>query len=215
MKRVLDVVLKNGLFALVVVSLIFSGLNFWQARGSSREIGGIKTDINGLKARLDVLEKPKPIVAESPQQIQVEPKEKNLELATIGKGEGIEHALIRQLADDPENFGFDGDVNNSEEVKLWAGNEAHSLAIEAGYYDQKFGGEIRVKVSDKIAYVIQKDDNGNVEVAQYVKDDNGNFPDTPQSIQKIALDYSQATFLAYGGDGSKLPSYEYFFAEGV
>jgi len=49
--------------------------------------------------------------------------------AVINKGEGIEHALRRQLENMPEKFGFHGDVRNHAAVHAWSGGEAHRVAL--------------------------------------------------------------------------------------
>lgn len=51
-----------------------------------------------------------------------------INLATIHEGEGIEHALIRQLEQDPSAHGFKGNISDVEAVKNWAGSEAHRIA---------------------------------------------------------------------------------------
>ncbi len=82
-----------------------------------------------------------------------------LDKATIGKGEGIEHALIRQLKSNPTLFGFKGDVNDLKAVEAWAEKYAHELAIKNGFVDPKTGVETRVFwfKDHKIAYLLQPD----------------------------------------------------------
>lgn len=81
------------------------------------------------------------------------------EISTIQKEEGIEHALIRQLNDNPQKFGFDGDINNKTELKIWANNEAHRLAIKSGYVDSKTGTETWIRGGkEKPIFVILQDD---------------------------------------------------------
>ncbi|MEK7569260.1 MAG: hypothetical protein AAB497_04105 [Patescibacteria group bacterium] len=115
------------------------------------------------------------------------------ESSIIQKGEGIEHAFIRQLSDKPEKFGFTGDSKNDEAVMEWAGGEAHRIAIKAGYVDMETGDEIRVggKGGDA-AYEIVKDSNGNFKVNEYLKDDQGNFKG--QEINEVAKDFKSAQF---------------------
>lgn len=95
------------------------------------------------------------------------PSDAQMQLAIVHKGEGVESALIRQFAADPVQYGFSGKQDDAAAVNQWANHQAHLLAIKAGYYDWKFGAEIRVRAPDKMAYVIQKDDRGNLEVVEY------------------------------------------------
>lgn len=67
---------------------------------------------------------------------------KTMELATVGKGQGIEHALKRQLQ---QLFGYDSEQ---------AGIEAHKIAMQEGYFKN---GETRVAIPDRAAYVLEKD----------------------------------------------------------
>lgn len=73
------------------------------------------------------------------------------ELARIGKGEGITHALARQIEnwapDQLESVGFTGDPDNMEAVRRFAVNHAKALAVKEGYIDLEKGQEIWVKES--------------------------------------------------------------------
>ena len=89
------------------------------------------------------------------QQPPVEPKPDSM--AIIGKGEGAEHPIIRQLIHDPKKFGFKGDVNNADEISKWAGPQAHRIALENGIVKMNPDGtmtEIRTGVADRIAVSI-------------------------------------------------------------
>ncbi|MEK7088744.1 MAG: hypothetical protein AAB913_01280 [Patescibacteria group bacterium] len=82
--------------------------------------------------------------------------------ATIHKGEGIEHAFIRQIEHNPElaqKLGFNG---KPEELHAFAQHEAHIVAIKEGYVDNT-GNEVRVAEADKVAYEI-KIENGHIVV---------------------------------------------------
>lgn len=80
-------------------------------------------------------------------------------LAIIQKGEGIEHALIRQLTDEPKKFGFQGDINNKAEIKIWADGESHRIAIKNEYVNQETGQETWIRESKgKPTFVILQDD---------------------------------------------------------
>ncbi|MEK7635018.1 MAG: hypothetical protein AAB446_01125 [Patescibacteria group bacterium] len=149
------------------------------------------------------------------QKAKVESKEdflvKKINLATVGKGEGIEHAFIRQLIANPAQFGFEGYVSNTVLVKKWAQKEAHKIAICAGFFDWKFGGEIRVRKSDTVAYVLSRNTSG-ISVEEFVKGDNG-FSQYAQDIQEITDSYTQAKFLAHEDEAGNFvasSSYEYF-----
>ncbi|MEN9582143.1 MAG: hypothetical protein RL641_97, partial [Candidatus Parcubacteria bacterium] len=69
--------------------------------------------------------------------------------AYIQKGEGIEHALRRQIEHNPDiakELGWDGKGGDAG-LHKFSGNAAHKLAIEEGYVDPKTGNEVRVKYS--------------------------------------------------------------------
>ncbi|MFA5124877.1 MAG: hypothetical protein WC473_03620 [Patescibacteria group bacterium] len=72
------------------------------------------------------------------------PPKEQLGLATIGKGEGIEHALHRQLEANAKELGYAGDLENKNALHHWAGMRAHQIAIDEHYVDPKTGAEIRV-----------------------------------------------------------------------
>ncbi len=83
-----------------------------------------------------------------------------LELATIRKGEGVEHALRRQLEADPKNFGFTGDPADREVLHHWSGVRAHEIALEKDFVKPD-GTEIRVFHNEKnpVAVILSgKDD---------------------------------------------------------
>lgn len=100
-----------------------------------------------------------------------------LDLATIHKGEGITHALSRQLMNNPEDFGFNGDTNDASALKKWAIAESYNIAVKAGYVDTETGKEIRVGTSgvDRAAYVLGKDSTGNLKIVEQLKGDDGKF----------------------------------------
>jgi hypothetical protein len=143
--------------------------------------------------------------AQAPVKAEVKGVSQNelIDLATIKKGEGVEHALIRQLKANPQEFGFKGDINNEAAVTRWAGNEAHKIAIRAGYIDVKTGAEIRVgtKGIGKAAYILEKDQAGKITVQEYFKKDK-DFG--LQETHELAKDYQSAKF-----EGSDKEPYEY------
>ncbi|MBU4369582.1 hypothetical protein KKG58_02350, partial [Patescibacteria group bacterium] len=92
---------------------------------------------------------PVPVAPEQP----ISPED--LVAATVGKGEGPEHAFIRQLMKDPESFGYEGDANDPSAIEDWAGKTAHRIALDQGIVKTGEGGaieEIRTKIADKVAY---------------------------------------------------------------
>ena len=151
----------------------------------------------------------------------------------VGKGEGIEHPLIRQLVADPSivdgqqvvcgkkeiSLEFDGDTDDKAAVKHWAGRVAHLITTcGIGKVDSKFGGEIRVSAANTVAYVIEKDDAGALSVAEYKvpPDSDSKSDDNVTGTQAATHDVvttGPATFLGVDGDGKKLtlPSYEYLY----
>lgn len=88
--------------------------------------------------------------------------------AVVGKGEGIEHALRRQI-EDPEwaqKLGFKGDINNPEELHEFSGKMAHRIALDKGYVDSTTGEEIRVKTEGTIAYQLYDAGDGKIGVEE-------------------------------------------------
>lgn len=109
--------------------------------------------------------------AEAQAQAQAEELQRRLKLATIRKGEGVEHAFIRQLIDDPnimdgvkiwigkKEYDLEFAGGDDEAVKKWARSTAHLLAIFTGYIDRKTGRQIMVKRPNEIAYLVDVDEN--------------------------------------------------------
>ncbi len=85
--------------------------------------------------------------------------EKMKELATIRKGEGIIHGLLRQLENDPAARGYTGDLNNQVAVHRWAQHEAYALAVKNNFIDSKTGAEVRVFDSKDPSVYLLKQDN--------------------------------------------------------
>ncbi|MFH1427571.1 MAG: hypothetical protein ABIG60_03515 [Patescibacteria group bacterium] len=129
--------------------------------------------------------------------------EKTIEIpkeAFIHKGEGIEHALIRQLKAHPDEYGYKGDVHDAGAIKDWAGQEAHRLAIRSGYVDKITGEEVRIgtKGINTAAYVIEKNKQGDLVVHEYFKDEHDKFT--------LTETHEQGT--EFEGKG-KIENYEY------
>ena len=146
-------------------------------------------------------------------------------LATVHQGEGIEHALIRQLTADPANYGFTGKKDDEKAVKQWAGRQAHLLAIKAGYVDWKFGAEVRVKTANTTAYLIQKNADDSLQIAEgTVTSPPGPATTAPDSattqLSSIGASHTVVTTIAtahfIGASASTgtilpVPVYEYVF----
>ncbi len=85
------------------------------------------------------------------------PSHEVLQDAVVHKGQGVEHALIRQLVHDPATHGYDGDTNDTAAVKSWAGKEAHRIALDSRNAYVTENAETRVRFADKYAYVLNND----------------------------------------------------------
>lgn len=110
---------------------------------------------------------PPPLV---PPASQVQPVD--FKIAGVHKGEGEEHAFIRELIADPSRadhtkWEYKGDRHDTRAVKEWAGHTAAVIAIGIGHKNWKFGEEARVIKPDSIAFDIKNDGKGNLTVVQY------------------------------------------------
>ena len=103
-----------------------------------------------------------PPAAAKVEQADLMPQKEQLALATIGKGEGIEHALHRQLEANAKELGYAGDLENKSALHHWAGMRAHQIAVAEHYVDPKTGAEVRVS-------------GAGIGHAQYILDDNGHI----------------------------------------
>jgi hypothetical protein len=78
--------------------------------------------------------------------------------ATVHKGQGVEHAFIRQIEHNPklaQELGFKGDVNNAKALHKFAGQQAHKIALENNK------ANLRISKADKVSYKITGvDDKG-------------------------------------------------------
>lgn len=153
------------------------------------------------------------------------PSASQLELAFVAKhsGKGIEWAFIRQLVADPGSWGFTGNQDDAKAVKQWAGHEAAVICYKSGYCEWKFGAE--VQTYGGVAYVLQKDVDGKIQVAEYPIDapptaatstttTNSNNSNTRLPAAIHALSASVAASQFFGASpvtGNKLPvpHYEY------
>jgi len=120
-------------------------------------------------------------------------------LATIREGEGVTHVLSRQLAENPVDFGFTGNLNDANEVKEWSITKAFDIAEKTGYADTATGLETRVASDgiDNVAYVLQKGPDGTFNVVEQLKGDDGIFriQDINNSA-KNAYEYQHGTNFA-------------------
>ena len=71
--------------------------------------------------------------------------------ATVKEGEGIIHAIARQLQTENQNL-------TPKEARI----EASKLAVKFGYIDQTTGNDVRVKYADKVAYQVEFNNQGEV-----------------------------------------------------
>lgn len=193
---------KHAVTALTVETLAFSIYKLWENLPSIMETANeylgeqfttegsdIPTEYQEGK-RFPMGERPEEILAPAPVSGKLGEVEESF---IVQKGEGIEHAFIRQLSDDPEKFGFAGDSKDDEAVMDWAGKEAHRIAIKAGYVDLETGNEVRVggKGGD-IAYELAKDSSGSFKINEYIKDSEGNFKGI--ETNEVAKDLESAQF---------------------
>ncbi len=107
------------------------------------------------------------ISKENISSVKTSSSSSNLDLATIRKGEGIEHALKRQLLNDPQKFGWD----QKTDLNTWANKTAHLIAIKNGYVNPLTGEEVRVfdmnfKGQQNPAYLLEVE-NGQFKVKEY------------------------------------------------
>lgn len=132
------------------------------------------------------------------------PAEEDSSKSVIKKGEGVEHALIRQILANPYVWGYTGSsLKNRAAVRKWAGSEAHRLAIRTGYVDYATGKEIRVKTG---AVYLLWEDGGEVSVSEYASIKDYQKPNTkPTETNVAAASLREAKF------ATVVQSYEYVF----
>ena len=105
-------------------------------------------------------------------------------LAVIAKGEGVEHALRRQIEGDEaiaKSLGWDG----KEDLHKFSGNAAHVLAIKEGYVDPQTGQERWVieNKGNQIAYETKIEADGSVGIHEYY-----------DGVEKDTADFASDTF---------------------
>lgn len=91
-----------------------------------------------------------------------------MKLATIGKGEGVTHALMRQLKMNPSEFGYS--PKSGVDLDKWAMLKSRDIAIENGYI-RPDGSEVRVFDLGKgknPAYLLDRDAGGRFHVREFL-----------------------------------------------
>ncbi len=81
--------------------------------------------------------------------------EKPIDASIVQKGQGVEHAFIKQIEANPElakELGFKG--GNAKALHIFAQNQAHEIALKTGYVDNA-GNEIRVMKGGEVAYELK------------------------------------------------------------
>jgi hypothetical protein len=173
----------------------------------------LRKSVVGLLATLAAKSAP-PAPTSSATSVAQQALKDQLTLTTSWWGEGVEHALIRQMRADPKKYGFDGDVANQAAVAKWVRNQVQIWATDAGYVDWKFGAEIRVRHPGEVAFLLRRAADGRWYIDEYKAVAPGQgFGDSPKSVNSriIAPSIAQSQFLGWPDMVKKhpLPSYEY------
>lgn len=142
-----DVVIILSVFVIALSTFAIIGVSRLNA-ASQKQIKEEVKEVSSVSSQ----EKKEVIVADvqplpTPTE-SVEPAATVKEEAIVKDGEGIEHALIRQLR-----------VANPERGKKWAQKRAHQIAMLSGFVDPG-GSEIRIKDGSQrvqVAYVLSGD----------------------------------------------------------
>lgn len=150
----------------------------------------------------------------TPPQVSVEHMEVNPD-AVIHKGEGIEHALRRQITHNYElaqKLGYKG-PNDPDKLYEFSCRKAHELAIENGYIGKMVNGQleqVHVMEADKVAYQIADAGNGHAQIIE-VDTKSGNV------FEKAGHEFEKGSTEAYekvvvqkpgeicGPDGKPIP----------
>lgn len=154
---------------------IANRINPFSSEGSSVEdksAGGKGTEVESQEGkRLPMGERPVEIPVPAPDKVD------GLSgLATVQKGKGISHAVLAQLSDTPEKFGFTGDVDDKIAVTTWAEKEMMEIITDGKYWDPKTGGGIGVAgQGGNVSYELERDSSGNFKINERLKDAEGNF----------------------------------------
>lgn len=83
--------------------------------------------------------------------------------------ETAEAMLLRQLMAHPQAEGYAGS-NDPASIRAWATQEAPTRAKNAGLTNYRMGKtkEVRVKTPGTVAFVFEKDQNGELQIVEYV-----------------------------------------------
>lgn len=113
------------------------------------------------------------------------PSEEKMKQAIVGKGEGVSHAVMRQLIgadkteaqleagqfkvdkDHLEKMGYEGNINNKAEIVEWARSEAGDIVTDEDYHNKKTNKETWVMGEDKSAYVLHGDKDSGFHIAEH------------------------------------------------
>ena len=108
--------------------------------------------------------------------------------SVAGNGEGILDPLARQLTADPSLFSASV-CKNRLSAKKKADCNAYVLAVTAGLINTMTGWEMRVKAPNSFRFVIEKNAEGNLQIAEYVASTGTHAIDTASAndLTKIAM----------------------------
>ena len=153
------------------------------------------------------------------EKLHLEEMGKMKEIATIHRGEGITHVFTRQIENDPEAFGFKGDLANGEAVHRWAQHQAYLSAIKNHYINPETGAEVRFNFDPKhpAVYYLNPETGG----ATFYEKPNVYEWTPAEPVNKAAIEFLDTT--AKGSilgrefpqeEIDKLISYRFFGLEG-
>jgi hypothetical protein len=108
------------------------------------------------------------------------PDKATVELATVGNGEGVSHAIMRQLAggdvDDKDyhpdaghlkSMGYGGDVNDKDAIDDWARKTAGKIVHDEGYFDTAKGTQTWVMKPGESAYLLNGDADSGFTISEF------------------------------------------------
>jgi len=155
------------------------------------------------------------------------PSDEIMAQATVNKGEGVSHAIMRQLiGGDLKDKNFDPDFNHLKEmgykgsddkaaIERWARNQAGKIVKEQGYYDTEKGKQTWVMKPGESAYVLHGDKDSGFIVGEYHdRNGDGKFTLAELEIDKedIAKPYEKEVPIqeakAFTGEPEPLPENE-------
>ena len=135
------------------------------------------------------------------------PSNEILNLATVHKGEGVSHAVMRQLiGGDIKNTGFTpdqehlaamgyhGQANDRGAIESWARKMSGKIVTDEKYYDPKTGQQTWVMQKDRSAYVLYGNEKNGFNIGEY-QDRNGDgkfeFRELETHPQEIAQGFEK------------------------